>query len=86
MSNTDFKWLSISGFASWVNGVDLLNAFITKSFTSFMIWQSLGHILFYMVFSVLFGFFWVKTSGMDAQSQAKNIMNSVAFKTSILTV
>jgi len=68
--------VAISGFASRVGGVNLLDAFITKSFTPFMIWQSLGHILFYVVFSVLFGFFWVKTSGMDAQSQAKNIMQS----------
>tara|TARA_Y100000310_G_scaffold242508_1_gene246671 strand:+ start:2467 stop:3855 length:1389 start_codon:yes stop_codon:yes gene_type:complete len=68
--------VAISGFASWVGGVNLLDAFITKSFTPYMILQSLGHILFYVVFSVLFGFFWVKTSGMDAQSQAKNIMQS----------
>ena len=66
----------IGGLALWVNGVDLLTAFITNSFTTFMIWQSIGHIAFYVFFSVLFGFFWVKTSGMDSQSQAKNIMNS----------
>jgi len=66
----------ISGFASWINGVDLLNAFITSSFTKFMILQSLGHVLFYVIFSTIFAFFWVKTSGMDAQSQARNIMKS----------
>ena len=67
---------AISGFASWIGGVNLLNAFITGSYTHFMILQSIGHILFYVSFSVLFGIFWVKTSGMDAQSQAKNIMRS----------
>src|SRR3989338_411764 len=67
---------AISGFASWIGGVNLLNAFITGSYTHFMILQSIGHILFYVSFSVLFGIFWVKTSGMDAQSQAKNIIQS----------
>ena len=66
----------ISGFASWINGVDLLNAFITNSFTKYMILQSLGHVLFYVTFSTIFAIFWVKTSGMDARSQAKNIMKS----------
>ncbi|MEM3112804.1 MAG: preprotein translocase subunit SecY [Candidatus Pacearchaeota archaeon] len=66
----------ISGFAAWIHGVDLLNAFITNSFTKYMIWQSIGHILFYVSFSTIFAIFWVKTSGMDAQSQAKNIMKS----------
>ncbi|PIN94592.1 preprotein translocase subunit SecY [Candidatus Pacearchaeota archaeon CG10_big_fil_rev_8_21_14_0_10_30_48] len=67
---------AISGFASWIGGVNLLNAFITGSYTHFMILQSIGHILFYISFSILFGIFWVKTSGMDAQSQARNIMQS----------
>jgi preprotein translocase subunit SecY len=66
----------ISGFAAWVSGVDIVTPIITGSLTTFMIFQSIGHIIFYVIFSVLFGFFWVKTSGMDAQSQAKNIMNS----------
>ncbi|MEK6873856.1 MAG: preprotein translocase subunit SecY [Nanoarchaeota archaeon] len=65
-----------SGFSLWINSNNLLQAIITGSFTTMMIWQSMFHILFYVVFSVLFAFFWVKTSGMDAQSQAKNIMNS----------
>jgi preprotein translocase subunit SecY len=38
--------------------------------------QSLGHILFYVIFSIVFAFFWVQTSGMDAQSQARNIISS----------
>jgi len=66
----------IGGFVFWINPTNILEAVITNSFTGVMIWQVLGHILFYMFFSVLFGIFWVKTSGMDAQSQAKNIMSS----------
>ena len=49
---------------------------MTGSFTKVMLLQALFHTLFYVSFSVLFAIFWVKTSGMDAQSQAKNIMNS----------
>ena len=32
--------------------------------------------MFFVVFSTIFAVFWVKTSGMDAESQAKNIMSS----------
>ena len=65
-----------SGFIFWINPVDILQAVITDSFTRNMIFQSIGHVLFYVSFSVLFALFWVKTSGMDAQSQAANIMKS----------
>ena len=68
--------VAVSGFASYIGGVNLLQAFVTKSYTHHMILQAIGHILFYVFFSILFGLFWVKTSGMDAQSQAKNIMQS----------
>ena len=33
-------------------------------------------ILFYVIFSVIFAYFWVTTSGMDARSQANKIMAS----------
>ncbi|HRZ85751.1 MAG TPA: preprotein translocase subunit SecY [Candidatus Paceibacterota bacterium] len=66
----------ISGFAYWIGSTDLLSAIITNSFTSKMILQLITHILFYMTFSVVFAIFWVKTSGMDSQSQAKNILSS----------
>lgn len=38
--------------------------------------QSLIHILFYIILCVIFSIFWVKTSGMDAKAQARNIANS----------
>ncbi|MFA5992237.1 MAG: preprotein translocase subunit SecY [Candidatus Pacearchaeota archaeon] len=65
-----------SGLAYWIGSTDLLSAFITKSFTFDMILQLICHIIFYMSLSIIFAIFWVKTSGMDAQSQAKNIMAS----------
>jgi len=66
----------ISGLAFWIHSTPLLQALITGSFRAIYLLQSMCHILFYVVFSVLFAFFWVNTSGMDASSQAKNIMNS----------
>jgi len=65
-----------SGFSYWIGSSDLLNAVITGSFAWSMLLQLIGHVLFYVIFSVVFALFWVKTSGMDSQSQAKNIMAS----------
>ena len=66
----------ISGFAFWIHSTPLLETLITGSFRYIYLLQSVGHVLFYVAFSVLFAFFWVNTSGMDAESQAKNIMSS----------
>jgi preprotein translocase subunit SecY len=66
----------VAGISYWIHSTPLLTAIITKSFSSSMILQGIGHILFYMIFSVIFSYFWVLTSGMDAASQAKNILNS----------
>ena len=38
--------------------------------------QGLTHILFYVGLCTLFSVFWVKTSGMDSKSQAKQMINS----------
>jgi preprotein translocase subunit SecY len=66
----------VAGISYWIHSTPLLTAIITKSFSSTMILQGIGHVLFYMIFAVIFSYFWVLTSGMDAASQAKNILNS----------
>jgi preprotein translocase subunit SecY len=66
----------VSGFAYWIGGVNILQAVVTNSLTSDIPIRVLFHIIFYVTFAVIFAMFWVKTSGMDAQSQAHNIMNS----------
>jgi preprotein translocase subunit SecY len=66
----------ISGFAYWIHSTPLLETIVTGSFRWVYALQAIGHVLFYVVFSVIFSFFWVSTSGMDARSQAKNIMSS----------
>ena len=66
----------ISGFSFWISQVDLVTNAITGSFRWVMLLQVLCHVLYYVSLSTLFAVFWMKTSGMDAQSQAKNIMSS----------
>lgn len=68
--------IPVSGLAYWLAAPRILEAVITKSFTSSMIFQAFTHIVFYMGFSILFAVFWVKTAGMDASTQAKNLIAS----------
>jgi len=66
----------VSGLVAWVNSPNLVLNIITGQFTL----SNVGHALVYMLFmvggSILFSIFWVHTAGMDAKSQAKQIMAS----------
>jgi preprotein translocase subunit SecY len=66
----------ISGLAFWIHSTPLLETIVTGSFRLIYAFQAIGHVLFYTLFSVLFAFFWMGTSGQDARSQAKRIMSS----------
>jgi len=66
----------VSGLAFWIHSTPILETLVTGSFRWVYALQALGHVLAYTVFSVIFAFFWVNSSGMDARSQAKNIMSS----------
>lgn len=68
--------VAVSGLAFWLGSTDILGAAITGSFRVLYLLQAFTHIFVFIVFSALFSVFWVKTSGMDAQSQARNIMAS----------
>jgi preprotein translocase subunit SecY len=68
--------VAVSGMAFWLGSTDLLGATITGSFRWIYLWQSFSHIIVFIAFSALFSVFWVKTSGMDASSQARNIIKS----------
>ena len=67
---------AVSGLAYWLGSSDLIENTIRGSLTGNMLLQGLTHILIFVGFSVLFSVFWVKTSGQDASTQAKNIMSS----------
>lgn len=64
------------GLAFWLSSSPILQLAIIGGLERMMILQAISHILFYMVFAAVFSVFWVKTSGMDAQSQAHNILSS----------
>jgi preprotein translocase subunit SecY len=66
----------VSGLLYWISPTSILDRIIQGSWEWMLIAQAISHIIFYMFFSAMFSVFWVKTSGMDAMSQANNILNS----------
>ncbi len=67
---------AVSGFAFWIGVTPILDTLIKGSFRWIYAAQAFFHVLFYIIFSVLFSFFWVNTAGQDARSQAKKIVSS----------
>jgi preprotein translocase subunit SecY len=65
-----------SGFVLWVTPQNLVQAVITGSITFGNLAQSFVYLFFMVVGAIIFGIFWVQTSGMDASSQARNMLNS----------
>lgn len=66
----------ISGISFWIHSTPILELIIKGSFRWVYALQAIGHVLFYTIFSILFSFFWVTTSGMDAKGQANRIIKS----------
>jgi len=81
---TKFIWLGrftaqgtpASGLAFWLTAPNIMDALITKSFLPHFFWQALAHTTFFVIFSIIFAVFWVRTSGMDARSQAEQLIAS----------
>jgi preprotein translocase subunit SecY len=67
---------AVSGLAFWAGHTNLLELIIRGGFLPKYLLQGITHILIFMAFSTLFAIFWVKTSGMDAKSQAHRIASS----------
>ncbi len=67
---------AVSGFAFWVDSTNLLELIIRGGFRWILLLQGFTHMLFFMLLSTIFAIFWVKTSGMDAKSQAEKISSS----------
>lgn len=65
-----------SGFSYWIGHSNIVEAIIRGSLQSSQIFQAITHLIFYVALSAVFAVFWVKTSGMDESSQAKNILAS----------
>jgi len=65
-----------SGFVLWISGQDLVGKIIKGSMVPADIAHALVYILFMIVGAVIFSIFWVQSAGMDARSQAKQMMAS----------
>ena len=68
--------IPISGLVFWTNPPNIPQAIILNQFTSTILLQALVYMLFMVIGAVIFSIFWVQTSGMDARSQAKQILSS----------
>ncbi|MAG38748.1 preprotein translocase subunit SecY [Candidatus Woesearchaeota archaeon] len=66
----------VSGLASWLFAPNIVQSIITGSFSISMLGQAIVYLLFFMGGAVMFSYFWVQTAGLDARSQAKQIMSS----------
>lgn len=66
----------ISGLVAWLYAPNIVQNIITGSLSMTHIGAASVYLLFMTVGSVIFSWFWVQTSGMDAASQAKQIMNT----------
>lgn len=65
-----------SGLIVWLSPVDIVRNAIQGSVTPLMVGNAITYTLLMVSGAVVFSIFWVQTSGMDARSQAKQIMAS----------
>ncbi|HLD89361.1 MAG TPA: preprotein translocase subunit SecY, partial [Candidatus Nanoarchaeia archaeon] len=65
-----------SGLVTWLFPSNIVAKIITQSIRWIDVAHALVYILFMVVGAVIFSYFWVQTSGMDARSQAKQMMAS----------
>jgi len=66
----------VSGIVLWTSSPDVVSSLIKGSLTGATVAHALAYILVMVVGAVIFSLFWVQTSGMDAKSQAKNMISS----------
>ena len=76
---SDVSGQPVSGFVYWLQGPNLVRTAIEQQ-TLFIGWapylQALTYLTFLMLGAMVFSIFWVQTAGMDARSQAKQMMSS----------
>jgi preprotein translocase subunit SecY len=65
-----------TGLVSWVSPPDLIGGAIKGGLTLGTVFQGVMYAIILTIGAVVFSWFWVQTSGMDARSQAKQIMAS----------
>jgi len=65
-----------SGFVAWIYSPNLVENIITGSFVMSDLAHAATYVLFMIGGSIIFAVFWVQTAGMDARSQADQMMSS----------
>lgn len=65
-----------SGLLQLVSPTNIVRSIIEGTLTFEIVGRTLAYILIMITGAVIFSWFWVQTSGMDARSQAKQIMSS----------
>lgn len=65
-----------TGLVAWLYSPDIVRSLLTGSLSGIDIGHAAFYTFFMMAGSVLFSIFWVQTSGMDAASQARNMIKS----------
>ncbi|MBI4452647.1 preprotein translocase subunit SecY [Candidatus Woesearchaeota archaeon] len=88
LQNAGHAWLGtfsastgqpVSGFVYWLQGPSIINSIITQKTLAIgasLYLQALVYVLFFIVGSVIFSIFWVQTAGMDAKTQAQQMISS----------
>ena len=67
---------AVSGLSYWLGHTNILDLAIHGGLLPKYALQGLTHIISYMILCTMFSLFWVKSSGMDAKSQARKIAQS----------
>ncbi len=66
----------VGGVVYWINSPDIIGNLIRGNFSGDNVLQALFYLLLMIGGAVLFSIFWVQSAGMDAKSQAKQILAS----------
>jgi len=66
----------VSGLAFFLNSTNIVELIIRGGLLPIYLLQSITHILFFTILSTIFSAFWVKTSNLDAKSQAHKLASS----------
>ncbi len=67
---------AMTGFVAWISSPNIVDHIVKGNLTMGHIGQATIYMLFMIVGAVIFSIFWMKTSGLDAKSQAEKIMAS----------
>lgn len=66
----------LAGIVAWTTAPAFIEALISNSMTWLIAAQALTYVLVYVIGATIFSVFWVQTSGLDAASQAKQMVSS----------